>query len=438
MTHRILGHDDDLDLDLSIRTRQGFVGRSVRSQRLPKPLRQLGTRGTVVPAPEAGSRGAVVKAWRVTPSAKLSMMTNTQRHVGYLSRTGKGVDGAAGGLFTDRDRVVDRQRFVEASADDPHQWRVVLSLPDADRVDMTRFAQRFMAQVQRDAGATMDWLGVVHHDTRYRHVHLVIRGRLDCGEALYFTKHYWFYGMRYRAQELATAMLGRRWTVLGQAQEREATRGVEAWLRAHAKEARRGGAEPQPEEISPAQAKGLREALGRLPPYRAEQVSWVREHRHRMGRQRGEKNAMEIDKHGVPQPREEGTVFRLTFPAGNQVLLSPQQLQHEDHAAASEIEVFHDARWEPMQDGGWMLLGTNERGARATLHMIDGAGEIQERDTFDQEFDQDEVPSQSVDPVTETRSSSQASMPIVDRLRNYLSWATDMVRGRDQGQGMES
>jgi hypothetical protein len=37
---------------------------------------------------------------------------------------------------------------------------------------------------------------------------VVIRGVLPDGQNLYLTKHYWAYGFKYRAQMLATVMLG--------------------------------------------------------------------------------------------------------------------------------------------------------------------------------------------------------------------------------------
>jgi hypothetical protein len=40
------------------------------------------------------------------------------------------------------------------------------------------------------------------------HAHVVIRGVLPDGQKLYLTKSYWAYGLKYRAQTIATAMLG--------------------------------------------------------------------------------------------------------------------------------------------------------------------------------------------------------------------------------------
>jgi type IV secretory pathway VirD2 relaxase len=65
-----------------------------------------------------------------------------------------------------------------------------------------------MAQFEADIGSRVDWLAAVHHDTGRVHAHVVIRGTLPDDQKLYLTKHYWAYGFKYRAQGLATAMLG--------------------------------------------------------------------------------------------------------------------------------------------------------------------------------------------------------------------------------------
>jgi hypothetical protein len=121
----------------------------------------------------------------------------------------------------------------------------------------------------------------------------------------------------------------------------------------------------------------------------------------------------------------------------------------EELNAASEIEVFHDARWEPMHDGGWMLLATSERGVTVAVNVIEGDPqvaeafdargfpEVQERDTFDQEFDHDEAPRQEGEKSAEQTATEPPSNGFTQRLRDYLSRARELVHGRGQGQGME-
>jgi hypothetical protein len=311
--------------------------------------------------------------------------------------------------------------------------------------------------------------------------------------------------MRYRAMELATQVLGRDGRK-ERAQSRQTAEALEAWVTSHAKAFRSGRWDDQPGEISSAQARELRAALGRLPQVEVEGIPWVWEwreqgdermtcsHRWQDAQTRGQlvghaptvapyieagnwqamqpghtyvcvaceeqittpeagwerrgERAMEFDEQGVPQPRDEWTVFRLTFPTGTQALYSSQQLVEDEINAASEIEVFHDARWELMHDGGWMLLATSERGAMVTLSVIEGDPqlaeeldargfpEVQECDTFDQEFDHDEAPRQEGERSAEQAVSEPPSNGFTQRLREYFSRARELAHDRGHGQGM--
>jgi hypothetical protein len=192
MPRRIVTHDDEITLDL----RRGFIGKAQGMPHLPKPLRQLGARGVVVAPPPEGSQGAVVKLW----SAKVS---GTRGHLRYLAE-GKGVDGVDAEVFGH-----DPQGLVTRAREDTHQIRGMVSLDAGDRVDLKAFMTQLMTQVERDVGARVDWVSAVHHDTDHVHAHLLIRGRDLHGKELYFTKHYWAYGLRYRVQWQATEVLGR-------------------------------------------------------------------------------------------------------------------------------------------------------------------------------------------------------------------------------------
>lgn len=220
MPRRVLDRDEDLHLEL----RQGpkppargpWMQRQMQAQPLPRPLRQLGARGVWVPKPPANSQGAIVKLWRADART-------TGMHTSYLSK-GKGLDGMDAELFG-REGPVDRQAFVQRARQDGHQLRGMVSLEAGERVDLRRFLPRLMAQFEADVGSRVDWLGAVHHDTARVHAHVVIRGRLPDGQPLYLTRHYWAHGLKYRAQMLATAMLGPTPGV-----SRRAVQAVRAWM----------------------------------------------------------------------------------------------------------------------------------------------------------------------------------------------------------------
>jgi MobA/VirD2-like, nuclease domain len=204
MPPRILDRDDDLRLDL----RQGprsdergkWIQRAQQAHRLPKPLNQLGARGVWVPTPPANSQGAVVKLW----TAKAS---TTREHAGYLSK-GKGLAGADAELYDRDGTALDRPAFIQRARQDDHQIRAMVSLDAGHRADLVEFARRLMRQMEADIQSPVDALFAVHHDTPRPHVHFVIRGVLPNGDTLYLTKSYWASGVKYRAQGIATAMLG--------------------------------------------------------------------------------------------------------------------------------------------------------------------------------------------------------------------------------------
>jgi hypothetical protein len=204
MPRRILDRDEDLHLDL----RQGptsadrvpWMQRHMSAARLAKPLAQLGARGVWVPPPPARSQGAVVKLW----TAKAS---TTAAHLGYLSKE-KELDGADAQLYNAQGQPLDRQAFTQLARADGHQIRGIVSLDAGDRADLIRFGQRLLQQVAADIQSPVDAAFAVHRDTPHPHVHMVIRGTLPDGQALYLTKHYWAYGLKYRAQGIATSMLG--------------------------------------------------------------------------------------------------------------------------------------------------------------------------------------------------------------------------------------
>jgi len=314
--------------------------------------------------------------------------------------------------------------------------------------------------MQEDVRSNLDWVAAVHHDTAHTHAHVLVRGRLNTGEPLYLTKHYFTHGMRYRAMGLATDMLGREgsetWT-----QSRRRTEALETWVTSHVKASKGDVQGDQPKEISPAQARALRAAFGRLPKAAIGRMPWVNEWRQRRGEQSMEtggeseeiqyritytdgqvrefnahefRNALHVTL-TVPgqertvafteyrangewapyaavneslsnesEPRAVGTLFRLTFPAGNQVLRSERDLTDDEANAASEIEVSRESRWEQKEDGSWPLTGRGDYGQRVALgsvgfdpqwveeRMERDFAEPHERDTFDQEFDHDESP----------------------------------------------
>jgi hypothetical protein len=125
---------------------QGYMARAMRAHRLSKPLNHLGARGGYVPQPSPRSRGAVVKVWTTMKTG------TTAAHTRSIAQAGKGIDGGYADLFTAEDRVVDRQGCAQRSQDDPHQFRMIISLVEGAPLDLQAYTRAYMAQMARDVG----------------------------------------------------------------------------------------------------------------------------------------------------------------------------------------------------------------------------------------------------------------------------------------------
>jgi type IV secretory pathway VirD2 relaxase len=200
--NHVLDRPEELHLPMESRRDRVrfFAQKAIHRHRLPAPVRQLDARGPYVPAPSPQSRGAIVKIWPASAST-------TAAHSRYLTR-GKGLNGMDAPLFDAHGLRVDRQAFAHRAAGDAHQFRLIVAAREVPGFAWDTFTQQWMAQVSMDVQTDLDWLGAVHHDTPHPHVHVQLRGVTHDGQPLYFSKPYFFQGLRYRAQELLTDWLG--------------------------------------------------------------------------------------------------------------------------------------------------------------------------------------------------------------------------------------
>jgi type IV secretory pathway VirD2 relaxase len=148
------------------------------------------------------------------------------RHAGYLGRDSASADGKAG-IFYDASRAgLNGREEVAAWASDRHHFRIIIS-PErgGDIPDMTAYVREVMRRVEKDLvsagaiepGGKLQWVGINHHNTDNPHAHVVLRGRQANGRDLVIPRAYLSHGMRGRASELATELLGER--TIEQAQE---------------------------------------------------------------------------------------------------------------------------------------------------------------------------------------------------------------------------
>lgn len=144
---------------------------------------------------------------RMGPSARKAMLT----HVRYVERDGAGQDGDAEQFFDRTSDQADGRAFVDRCTKDRHHFRLIVNPEHGSELpDLKGYARSFMAQVERDLGTETDWIGGAHYDTGRPHLHLLIRGKRDDGRDLILPREYVSHGLRHRAQEIATELLGPR------------------------------------------------------------------------------------------------------------------------------------------------------------------------------------------------------------------------------------
>ncbi len=154
-------------------------------------------------------RRVVVKARvvRMDVQARASLLA----HVRYVERDGAGVNGADERFFDRNSDEADGRAFAERCAGDRHHFRLIVNPEDgAELSDLKGYAREFMRRVEKDLGTEIDWIAGAHHDTGRPHLHVLMRGRRDDGRDLVLAREYVGHGLRGRAQELATEILGPR------------------------------------------------------------------------------------------------------------------------------------------------------------------------------------------------------------------------------------
>ena len=154
-----------------------------------------------------GSRRVIVRA-RYTRIASGDLGA-ARAHLKYILRDGVTRDGQPGHLYDASDDRTDGAAFLERSAQDPHQFRFIVSAEDSTRLAALKpFIRDLLAQMQRDLETKLDWVAVDHFNTGHPHTHVIIRGRDDRGRDLVMARDYIAHGVRARAQGLITLELG--------------------------------------------------------------------------------------------------------------------------------------------------------------------------------------------------------------------------------------
>jgi type IV secretory pathway VirD2 relaxase len=155
----------------------------------------------------SGSRRVIVKA-RYTRILNGDLGA-AQAHMKYIVRDGVTREGAPGRLYDANGDDVDGSAFLARSADDPHQFRFIVSADEGAQLsDLKPFIRDLLTQMERDLDTKLDWVAVDHFNTGHPHTHVVLRGKDDQGKDLVMARDYIAHGVRARAQSLLTLELG--------------------------------------------------------------------------------------------------------------------------------------------------------------------------------------------------------------------------------------
>jgi type IV secretory pathway VirD2 relaxase len=153
------------------------------------------------------TRRVVVKARVVRHHGARS--ESLSAHVRYLERDGVTRTGEAARMFSREIDLADERAFAERCWDDRHHFRFIVNPDDAaEMTDLRAFARELVADMERDLGTKLDWIGVDHYNTDNPHLHILVRGKADEGRDLVISRDYISRGIRARAQDRATVELG--------------------------------------------------------------------------------------------------------------------------------------------------------------------------------------------------------------------------------------
>lgn len=136
---------------------------------------------------------------------------NLYHHIHYISRKKAGQDGEQAILFDGENEGLTRQDFFELCKNDRHHFRMIISPERGEDIEHFQgYVRKVMSRVERDLKVKLNWVGAVHYDTDDTHAHVIIKGKDERGEDLVIGRDYIAFGIRARAQEIATELLGER------------------------------------------------------------------------------------------------------------------------------------------------------------------------------------------------------------------------------------
>jgi type IV secretory pathway VirD2 relaxase len=159
--------------------------------------------------PRTVSRFSQRCAVRITYS-KNSVRGQWRAHGRYIARESASQTPDAG-FDAERDRVAVGDELGRwQTAGDPRLFKLILSPEFGERIDLQALTRRLIQQIEQDLGTRLGWVAVAHYNTEHPHVHVALRGIRDSGEPLVLGREYVKSGVRAKAEQLCTALLGYR------------------------------------------------------------------------------------------------------------------------------------------------------------------------------------------------------------------------------------
>lgn len=150
--------------------------------------------------------------WR-SKTASVSGKGSWRAHGAYIARSHEwlgekppavAIFDAAGSV--DRDAVAGKVDSWYAEGDS-RRWMLYIS-PD-NKCDLPQLARDVMERVQKDLMLKLEWVAVVHDNTKYDHLHIAVRGiDLNTGRAFNMPVEYITRGFNLAVQKELTKQLG--------------------------------------------------------------------------------------------------------------------------------------------------------------------------------------------------------------------------------------
>ncbi len=134
-------------------------------------------------------------------------------HGRYLSResaTNRATQRQAG--FDEARQKLDAAACLDAwqQAGDPRLWKIIVSPEFGEQLSMQQLARGVMAGVEKEIGASVEWVAVAHYNTGHAHVHIAMRGIARQGDEIRLPRQFVQHGMRRIAEDWCTEQLGYR------------------------------------------------------------------------------------------------------------------------------------------------------------------------------------------------------------------------------------